>query len=260
MGGMKTIVNELRDELRVAHIIIRSALSVATFDQKMEWANMNERDAVIGEGITRANERQAAIDGGSVDALYRELKCADRIIANARSLLSDHQFELWTVAIRFAGVMSQNVVRDDVRRRLLTRAVLTCGGNSAADGVAAYQLVAEALVYGGESWIERVRAQRARAREFEDVLMRLRSSNVWKDLVRVVEQFADDAVHHLNAEQRRLLREFITECLKGFDKSFEAGVVSDRVAEKDGDNARNDLAGHEKTGVRELLHVLDSCG
>lgn len=40
---MKTIVNELRDELRVAHIIIRSALSVATFDQKMEWANMNAR-------------------------------------------------------------------------------------------------------------------------------------------------------------------------------------------------------------------------
>lgn len=257
---MKTIVNELRDELRTAHIIIRSALSVATFDQKMEWANMNERDAVIGEGITRAHERQAAIDGGSIDALYRELKCADRIIANARSLLSDHQFELWTVAIRFAGVVPQSVMRGDVRRRLLTHAVITCGGNWAADGVAAYQLFAEALTYDGESWIERARAQRARAREFEHVLTRLRSSNVWKDLVRVVEQFADDAVYHLNAEQRRLLREFITECLKGLDQSFEAGVVSDRVTEKDGDNARNDLAGHEKTGVRELLHVLDSCG
>lgn len=40
MGGMKTIVNELRDELRVAHIIIRSALSVATFDQEIGRAHV----------------------------------------------------------------------------------------------------------------------------------------------------------------------------------------------------------------------------
>ncbi|AOJ53894.1 dATP/dGTP pyrophosphohydrolase domain-containing protein [Burkholderia thailandensis] len=122
MGGMKTIVNELRDELRTAHIIIRSALSVATFDQKMEWANMNERDAVIGEGITRANERQAAIDGDSVDALYRELSCADRIIENAKALLSEHQCELWDVAIRHAGVVSRRQARGEVRGEVLARA------------------------------------------------------------------------------------------------------------------------------------------
>ncbi|WP_155033903.1 dATP/dGTP pyrophosphohydrolase domain-containing protein [Burkholderia pseudomallei] len=122
MDSMKTIVNELRDELRTAHIIIRSALSVATFDQKMEWANMNERDDVIGEGITRANERQAAIDGDDADLLYRELTCADRIIANVKALLSEHQCELWDVAIRHAGVVSRRQTRDEVRGEVLARA------------------------------------------------------------------------------------------------------------------------------------------
>ncbi|NVH64822.1 DUF550 domain-containing protein [Burkholderia pseudomallei] len=124
MGGMKTIVNELRDELRVAHIIIRNALGVATFDQKIAWGNANERDDVIGEGTTRAYERQAAIDGGDADRVYSELRNADRIIANAAALLSAHQRGLWAVANRQAGAVLSHPTRDDVRAALLDRVVL----------------------------------------------------------------------------------------------------------------------------------------
>ncbi|WP_155755051.1 dATP/dGTP pyrophosphohydrolase domain-containing protein [Burkholderia pseudomultivorans] len=118
---MKTIINELRDELRAAHIIIRTALSVLTFDQKIAWSNANERDDVSGEGITRAFERQAAIASPDADFVYRELRCADRIIANAAGLLSEHQRELWAVASRQAGVALSHPTRDDVRAALLAR-------------------------------------------------------------------------------------------------------------------------------------------
>ncbi|WP_257828610.1 DUF550 domain-containing protein [Burkholderia glumae] len=118
---MKTIINELRDELRAAHVIIRTALSVLTFDQKIAWSNANERDDVSGEGITRAFERQAAIASPDADFVYRELRCADRIIANAAGLLSDHQRELWAVASRQAGVVLSHPTRDDVRAALLAR-------------------------------------------------------------------------------------------------------------------------------------------
>ncbi|WP_334018065.1 dATP/dGTP pyrophosphohydrolase domain-containing protein [Burkholderia orbicola] len=121
---MKTIANELRDELRAAHIIIRNALGVATFDQKIAWGNANERDGVIGEGTTRAFEREAAIAGADADLVYRELRCADRIIANAAELLSVHQRELWAVASRQAGVVLSHPTRDDVRAALLARGAL----------------------------------------------------------------------------------------------------------------------------------------
>lgn len=52
---------DLLDELRKAHQIIRNALAVMTTEQKSEWDRLNERDAVDGEGITRANERQSVI-------------------------------------------------------------------------------------------------------------------------------------------------------------------------------------------------------
>lgn len=120
---MKTIANELRNELRAAHIIIRNALGVATFDQKIAWGNANERDEVIGEGTTRAYERQDAIDGGDADRLYCELRNADRIIANAAALLSAHQRDLWAVANRQAGAVLSHPTRDDMRTALLDRAV-----------------------------------------------------------------------------------------------------------------------------------------
>lgn len=118
---MRTIVNELRDELRAAHIIIRNALGVATFDQKIAWGNANERDGVIGEGTTRAFEREAAIANADADCVYRELRRADRIIANVSVLLSDHQRELWAVASRQAGVVLSHPTRDDLRAALLAR-------------------------------------------------------------------------------------------------------------------------------------------
>lgn len=52
---------DLLRELRAAHQIIRNALAVMTVEQKKEWGRLNERDGVDGEGITRANEREAVI-------------------------------------------------------------------------------------------------------------------------------------------------------------------------------------------------------
>ncbi|MBR8405504.1 DUF550 domain-containing protein [Burkholderia cenocepacia] len=123
MGGMKTIVNELRAELRASHVIIRNALGVATFDQKIAWGNANERDGVIGEGVTRAHERQMAIDSGVGIALLNELEYSDRIIANIAGLLSPHQRELWRTAGRQDGVIASpgHPWRRLERRDLLNR-------------------------------------------------------------------------------------------------------------------------------------------
>jgi len=44
-------------ELRAAHRIINNALNLMSAEQKIEWARLNERDGVAGEGTTRANER-----------------------------------------------------------------------------------------------------------------------------------------------------------------------------------------------------------
>lgn len=52
---------DLLRELCAAHQIIRNALAVMTVEQKAEWGRLNERDGVDGEGITRANEREAVI-------------------------------------------------------------------------------------------------------------------------------------------------------------------------------------------------------
>lgn len=52
-------------ELQAAHAIIRNALAVMTTEQKTAWGELNERDQVAGEGITRANERAMAIAAAS---------------------------------------------------------------------------------------------------------------------------------------------------------------------------------------------------
>lgn len=52
---------ELLCELQAAQQIIRNALAVMTNEQKEEWGRLNWRGGVVGEGITRANEREAVI-------------------------------------------------------------------------------------------------------------------------------------------------------------------------------------------------------
>ncbi|SCB10153.1 hypothetical protein [Cupriavidus alkaliphilus] len=52
---------ELLRELKAAHLIIRNALNLMSPCQQMVWGERNARDCVDGEGITRANEREAAI-------------------------------------------------------------------------------------------------------------------------------------------------------------------------------------------------------
>ncbi|KVP87661.1 hypothetical protein WJ96_01460 [Burkholderia ubonensis] len=118
------IAQQLRDELRAAHTIIRNALGVMTFDQKLQWANANERDDAIGEGVTRANERQAVIDGGSPLALFLELRRADLIIANAWEIQSFHQHALWTTANLQDGAAARHPTRADVRKAVLDAAVV----------------------------------------------------------------------------------------------------------------------------------------
>lgn len=53
--------DSLLAELQAAHAIIRNALAVMATEQKMKWGELNERDHVAGEEITRANERARAI-------------------------------------------------------------------------------------------------------------------------------------------------------------------------------------------------------
>lgn len=55
-------------ELKAAHQIIRNALSIMTTAQKVKWQELNERDGVDGEGATRANEREAVINGVCVQS------------------------------------------------------------------------------------------------------------------------------------------------------------------------------------------------
>lgn len=59
-------MNELLKELEAAHQIIRNALAVMTPKQKSKWGELNARDDVDGEGITRANERMAVIAKTSI--------------------------------------------------------------------------------------------------------------------------------------------------------------------------------------------------
>lgn len=48
-------------ELQAAHQIIRHALAMMTTEQKAGWGHLNAAAGVDGEGITRANEREAVI-------------------------------------------------------------------------------------------------------------------------------------------------------------------------------------------------------
>ena len=61
MTDSANVNQALLDELRAAHRSIRNALQIMTTPQKMEWARANARDGVEGEGVTRANEREAVI-------------------------------------------------------------------------------------------------------------------------------------------------------------------------------------------------------
>ena len=56
------INGDLLAELQAAHQIIRNALNIMTSGQKTELAVKNGKDLVSGEGITRANEREAVIN------------------------------------------------------------------------------------------------------------------------------------------------------------------------------------------------------
>ena len=51
----------LLNELESAHQIIKNALNIMTGKQKLEWGEKNAADGVVGEGVTRATERLAAI-------------------------------------------------------------------------------------------------------------------------------------------------------------------------------------------------------
>ncbi len=55
------VSTDLIFELRCAHQIIRNALNLMTPEQKVQWGRANERDDVIGEGTTRAHERESAL-------------------------------------------------------------------------------------------------------------------------------------------------------------------------------------------------------
>lgn len=79
-------MNTALQELKAAHRIIQNAMAVMTTAQKSEWGRLNERDGVAGEGVTRANEREAAMARASqhhaaVAGLSAELAGAGRAFA-----------------------------------------------------------------------------------------------------------------------------------------------------------------------------------
>ncbi|KVD66870.1 hypothetical protein WI87_29845 [Burkholderia ubonensis] len=53
--------DELLHELQCAHQIIKNALNIMTTDQQVACGDMNARDGVDGEGVTRSHERGALI-------------------------------------------------------------------------------------------------------------------------------------------------------------------------------------------------------
>ena len=57
---------DLLTELQAAHQIIRNALACMTTAQKNKWGILNATDSVDGEGITRANEREAVMLAATV--------------------------------------------------------------------------------------------------------------------------------------------------------------------------------------------------
>ncbi|PAJ87956.1 hypothetical protein [Burkholderia ubonensis] len=141
-----TIAQQLRDELRAAHTVIRNALAVMTLDQKSEWGCANERDDVAGEGVTRHHERQTVIAEGSPLGLFLELRRADRIIANAWEIQSFHQHALWSVSNQQDGVAATHPTRADSRAVVLAAAIET-----------AHELVGDARGEIADSIVEFVR-------------------------------------------------------------------------------------------------------
>ncbi|MDR5846928.1 dATP/dGTP pyrophosphohydrolase domain-containing protein [Caballeronia sp. LZ003] len=115
---MNPIVNELRDELRAADIIIRNALGVVTFDQKRMWGAANYHAAVIeeGGGVVRAQARGAVIKDADASTLCRELHRAHVMIANVSRLLSWHQTSFWNITNHQDGV-AETSTEDPVRFR-----------------------------------------------------------------------------------------------------------------------------------------------
>lgn len=54
--------DDLLSELRAAHQIIKNSLNIMDNGQKLQWAMRNGLDGCDGEGVTRANEREAVIN------------------------------------------------------------------------------------------------------------------------------------------------------------------------------------------------------
>ena len=142
-----TIAQQLRDELRAAHTVIRNALAVMTLEQKSEWGCANVRDDVAGEGVTRHHERQTVIAEGSPLGLFLELRRADRIIANAWEIQSFHQHALWSIANQQDGVAATHPTRADLRAVVLALAI-----------DAAHELVGDARGEIADSIVEFVRS------------------------------------------------------------------------------------------------------
>jgi hypothetical protein len=56
-----TLVTDLLRELQAADRIITNALQLMTTEQKLQWAEANDRDGLVNIGVTRHHERAAVI-------------------------------------------------------------------------------------------------------------------------------------------------------------------------------------------------------
>lgn len=73
LGNLAQIIDKgVLYELEMAHRIIRNALSLMSTVQKEAWGRKNECDGLIDFGITRANEREAAIKKATCQLSQKE--------------------------------------------------------------------------------------------------------------------------------------------------------------------------------------------
>ncbi len=79
----------LLGELKAAHVIIRNALALMTTEQKAKWGELNERDQVAGDGITRSNERAQAI--ATASAARKRLSMRESNAAYGAGCSAGHQ-------------------------------------------------------------------------------------------------------------------------------------------------------------------------
>lgn len=156
----------LLGELQAAHTIIRNALAVMTTEQKAKWGELNERDQVAGDGITRANERALAIASASAtgkrlsmresNAAYgagsaKGRQAADEWLSNPHRGDPKRGGTLQTVMLDLADRMRNAETEEEIERTRGEIVGFCYRVECPADSIACAELMAKATKKGAKS-------------------------------------------------------------------------------------------------------------